>query len=476
MKRILFSPLGNTDPITGCRDGACLHILRHYRPDGVVLFYTKEIADKEFKAKHGQWYQASIEKLGEFLHCSFPILDVYNSEIINAHQMDVLASALPKAVIHVHETYPEAQILLNISSGTPQIKTILSLLSVEYPWCKAIQVAAPANDKTGRITHEKHVENNEDYDIDTLFETNMDNEADAPNRCSESTLETIRFFREKNQLASLIREYDYGGAYALSTQTMHVSVEIQRLLAHAMYRQMLNLPKAKEILSIYHERKLFLFDTTRSITDKQKLCDYALIMQMNQRKGQLANFIVKIIPFLYEVLLHYVLEEKNFSLRAYCWGDRKRELTLQREMMGKDSLGKAVLQYLDTHASGGGRMYRDSKVSYYLLGHICRFLDERQLADDMEKHGQIMKILNKIEGVNKIRNLAAHQVVDTSEDVFVNNLGISSKQLMNYLYQLLCLVYGEDCRNMRSFYDTLNQWIMEELQQMTEQGVSPAVQ
>lgn len=476
MKTILFSPLGNTDPITGYRDGACLHILRHYRPDGVVLFYTKEIADKEFKTKAGSWYQESIAMLAAFLQCSFPIIKTYQSDIIDAHKMDILATALPQAVMDVHETYLDAQLLLNISSGTPQIKTILSLLAVEYPWCTAIQVAGPANTKTGKVTHEKHVENNEDYDIDTLFDMNLDNEKDAPNRCSESPLETIRFFREKNQLLSLILEYEYAGAYALSSKTMRVSSTIQTLLCHAKYRQNLALPKAKDLLPTYKGRNLFPFDEDKPISEKQKLCDYALIMQLNQQKGQLADFIVKVVPFLYEVLLHYVLDAKKISLLRYCNIDGNKDYVLQQKKMQIDEIGKQLADYLNAHVSGRLGRYKDSKVSYYLLEHICHFMEVQQLANDEAKHTQIIEILKCIKKVNTIRNLAAHQVVDTSEEKLVQKLKISSQQLMNYLYQLLCLVYGDDCRHMRSFYDTLNTWIMDELQAMTKEGIKPTVQ
>ena len=37
-KRVLFSPIGTTDPIRDCYDGGCLHIVRHYRPQKVVLY------------------------------------------------------------------------------------------------------------------------------------------------------------------------------------------------------------------------------------------------------------------------------------------------------------------------------------------------------------------------------------------------------------------------------------------------------
>lgn len=44
-KRILFSPVGGTDPIKYLHDGSMLHICRHYRPDEVVLYMSKEIME-----------------------------------------------------------------------------------------------------------------------------------------------------------------------------------------------------------------------------------------------------------------------------------------------------------------------------------------------------------------------------------------------------------------------------------------------
>lgn len=39
--KVLFSPIGNSDPWSNDRDGAMLHIVRHYQPDIVVLFLLK---------------------------------------------------------------------------------------------------------------------------------------------------------------------------------------------------------------------------------------------------------------------------------------------------------------------------------------------------------------------------------------------------------------------------------------------------
>ena len=46
--RVLFTPVGDTDPVRGYHDGGMLHILRHYAPvDRVFVFLTKEMEDKE---------------------------------------------------------------------------------------------------------------------------------------------------------------------------------------------------------------------------------------------------------------------------------------------------------------------------------------------------------------------------------------------------------------------------------------------
>ena len=42
-KKILFSPVGNTDPIKYFSDGSMIHIARVYQPDVIYLYLSKEI-------------------------------------------------------------------------------------------------------------------------------------------------------------------------------------------------------------------------------------------------------------------------------------------------------------------------------------------------------------------------------------------------------------------------------------------------
>lgn len=45
MSKILFSPVGGTDPLSNdnYQDGAILHIVRNYRPERIVLFLSQEM-------------------------------------------------------------------------------------------------------------------------------------------------------------------------------------------------------------------------------------------------------------------------------------------------------------------------------------------------------------------------------------------------------------------------------------------------
>ena len=65
------------------------------------------------------------------------------SGIVESHLDEAYLHHLPGHVLQLHQDYPDAEILLNLSAGTPQIKVILAIMSTEYAWCRGIQVASP---------------------------------------------------------------------------------------------------------------------------------------------------------------------------------------------------------------------------------------------------------------------------------------------------------------------------------------------
>ena len=116
--RILFSCMGTSDPVRGYRDGPMLHILRHYRPDIAVVFLSGEaVALNDCDARvetviafiKGHWNDYS------------PELRIIRTNIADPSDMDEVSGPISDAVAKLADAHPNDEILLNLSSGTPQM-------------------------------------------------------------------------------------------------------------------------------------------------------------------------------------------------------------------------------------------------------------------------------------------------------------------------------------------------------------------
>lgn len=85
-KKILFSPIGGTDPIKYDRDGSMLHICRHYMPDEVIMYMSKEIVENHKKDNR---YVKSLELLGELMNHKFEIKVIEKPEFIDVQKYDI---------------------------------------------------------------------------------------------------------------------------------------------------------------------------------------------------------------------------------------------------------------------------------------------------------------------------------------------------------------------------------------------------
>ena len=289
MKRILFSPIGTTDPAStkNFYDGGCLHVLRYYHPERVVLFFTKEMGEIE---RNEERYTKAIRYVAPDCIIDPPIY----TDIVDASQYEEFSQILPRTVQELLQKYPEHEILLNLSSGTPQIKTILAMLAADNERCLGIQTVTP----------EKRANNPQKLtpsELQSLLEMNKDSESKGERRCSEPQLKIFRYHAEKNRIISLIRAYEYNAALTLACSSSLVPADAIKLLKHAAYRTMLLPDKARKTLPEYKGQKLFWFKE-----DEERIVEYFLVMQIDQENDRLSNFMLRITPFLYEFLLDYV--------------------------------------------------------------------------------------------------------------------------------------------------------------------------
>ncbi len=112
--------LGTTDPFRGEHDGPMVHILRHYRPEAVYLFFTKEIWEDFEQRDHR--FEKTFAFLREKWDGYAPACHNILSGIGDAHDIDALNQPLHEAIQHISREHPEATILINITSGTPQMQ------------------------------------------------------------------------------------------------------------------------------------------------------------------------------------------------------------------------------------------------------------------------------------------------------------------------------------------------------------------
>lgn len=438
--RILFSPLGDTDPVRGCYDGAMLHIVRHYQPERIVLFYTHDMAEKE---RHDHRYTRAVQRLAP--ECQ--IEEVF-TEIRDAHLYESFSRILPQEVLRIRETYPGSTLLLNLSSGTPQMKTVLAMLASDMEGCIGVQVAAPA-----RHSNRANEATQDAEDIDALLENNFDDEEGAENRCEEPPLSAFHYYAERSRILSLIDSYEYAAAGKIARRSALVPPEASLLLSHAERRSMLLTEEAKAVLREYGGKKLFPF------TGKtEELVEYFLMMQIDQETGRLSNLMLRMIPFLYEFLREYTAKNLTIPIRSLCELRHGVRLLVRERLTVQE---KELLAALDREFPYG---YRDQPLSFYLLSLCCTYAGEAQRIRDAKLHMAVMAELESIADIRQLRNEAAHEIVNVTEDRFRQKVGMGSQEAVSCFCRMLALVYGDKVRAMRSTYRDLNAWIGQALE------------
>ena len=160
-RTILFTPVGGTDPIssTNGHDGSMLHICRQYKPDEVVLYMSKEMLDFQEQDNRYLYCLQQLAKL-QNRHMDYKIIE--RRELTKVHEFDYFYNDFRTIIMDIYKNMDETdRLLLNISSGTPAMKSGLLVLQTigEYP-ATLVQVTTPEQ----AINEHVH----KDYDVKLL--------------------------------------------------------------------------------------------------------------------------------------------------------------------------------------------------------------------------------------------------------------------------------------------------------------------
>lgn len=202
--KILISAVGDTDPIRNFHDGALVHIARKYRPDKIIIIFSERTIGKK----------ENIEKVLHAIDPEYiPEIVIHKPIILNAdiYVFDTMYDQF-ESIIQQYYTKDD-ELLLNLSSATPQVKSALFIINrLSEINVKAIQVPTPVNYSNENVPHD-NVE-----DIDILIDTNEDNVEDFIDRTLEDESEKFLHALMKKTIRDFIKKYDYKASLELANQ------------------------------------------------------------------------------------------------------------------------------------------------------------------------------------------------------------------------------------------------------------------
>ena len=406
--KILISAVGDTDPIRNFHDGPLLHIVRVYRPEKIVLVHSERSLtkhDKLVKAlKSIKDYSPEIIQDGGVLP---------DAQVAIFDEMYDTVSSIVKKYIS------DDEIILNISSATPQIiSAMFAVNRISDFNVTAVQVVTPQHKSNEGLRHDNQ------EDIDTLIETNLDNQSDYENRTLEDT--GMKFSQDltKRNLKALIDNYDYQGALELLKKQKSFS-NIKELRK--------KLTEISDTIKIQGMPDKIVKAKLLSNQAKSALNSY-LNIDRNHKQGNIAEVLIR-VKSLVEFILENYLNNHFLDVITY-----KED--------GKPFLNASkypeILKKFQEDAKMRGQEYHSGYLSLPAYIGILKFF---------EPNHDLLKHIYKIQEINQVRNQVAHslQAFDRKNLTKVSSAVFASKQIL--------LASFDIDNHWFSFYEDLNQEI-----------------
>ncbi len=293
--KLLFSPVGTADPLTMLGDGPMLHIVRNYKPETIVLFLSPAMAACE---KEDGRYTRAIGLLAARADGYEPEVRCIESALPYVHRHDLFIKEFEEQLARLEGENPDVEVLVNTTSGTPAMQqALVAINAFGYHRLRAIQVETP---KKG-INEPGDRERIDEYDLDTLWEMNPDNEEASENRCREVASANFSDLILRDNIRALVEEYDYVAALRLAGQCRSISPRAVKLIEGCVHR-----------LRLDHQRAVSCFGGTEFSYDPAEtsgaLFEYLSMLEVYLHREQWADYLRAMTPALSELMFRRVRE------------------------------------------------------------------------------------------------------------------------------------------------------------------------
>lgn len=296
----LFSPVGTADPVTQLGDGPLLHIIRHRRPDRVVLFLSPAMT--EFQ-QQDERYTRAIGLLAESVGIPAPEVQLIESSFEEVYRFDRYIEEFEPIL---KDLSGEGEVLVNTSSGTAGMsQALVALGSFGRLNLELLQVLTP---KRG-INSSNDRENPNKYNLGLLWELNQDNESGAA--CRIVSVATPNFSERllRGNVITLVQGYEYEAAYKLAYQMSTGSDAARQMIEAAACRLNLDGGLPAKVFG----------GTEVSYKANDLLLEYLCVMEVRLAQGHWADFVRSLTPALTELMkrrLGEYLPEERYTLFA----------------------------------------------------------------------------------------------------------------------------------------------------------------
>lgn len=440
---ILFSPIGESDPIRGYYDGPLLHILRNYPDiDKVYIFLTDKM--KENKEKVNQGLKETIKRILE--------INYIESNIIEAHDYNVFYPIFSVKIKELREQHPNEIIYINISSGTPQMSVSLALIASQEKLgkVKTIQVSRPCEDakEDTRVTSNKY-----NFEEENFF--NRDNEISI-NRCRIVEITTILYNNLRERVETLVNRYDYATALELYNSSPINDNEVQNLLIHLDNRTNQQYDKAIEASkNLKYKDNLFL-DMLVNKQNKRvaSLFEMFLIINNLYLTNKMNDFLVRLCSYCESLQKELIYQLFDYDVETkFCVKVGKRQ-KLNRQKV--EEYSPELLKALDECFHG---YCAEETISINAINVIINY----EVSKRGEEAELFVPIFDKIEELKQYRHRAAHTLLVINKKQLDEKYNI--KGLLDSIKKLLLKIAINKKISSKYFnlYDEANKYIIREM-------------
>lgn len=427
--KILISAVGTTDPISNNHDAALLHIARNYRPDKIVLVYSQEMMVK----------QDLINKVLLSIEGYNPIIEI-DSTILNNDEVFLFDKMYEVMGLIVQKyTNDDDEIILNLSSGTPQIISALFALNRINDYnTQAIQVATP---KKGANREYKSLT---DTEIDALIVENQDNNVDFVDRSIKDKSEKFTQALVKRHLRSLIASFDYQAAEAIINRKEYNKLLSKKRIAYI--REKLN-----DFSRVFKNQSILSDILSFPLDDSQKKAlNYYLLIDVLKEREHIADVLIK-AKSLAEFVIEETIKKDHEGLIVFDGNLPK----LNPDFPDCE----AILDDIDKKMKKS-RGIEDTEERIFSVQSTLNLLSYLNILEFYEYDSQLQTAINVILSLNGERNKVAHGLSEIDTRLLSRK---KLKQLSENLRLLLIDCLGIDSSYF-NYYDKQNEELIKILE------------